>query len=158
LKKISIIFIALLIAGGIYLYKSNQPTKVANPLPMPSTGEITVEQAAPLFYESLPEDYAIVDVRTVEEFQKENTAGTINIPVAIFEDSDTPCEEVISRLPKDKKIIFICPFGPRSKEMYGYLTDSKEDLGCGLDNEGLYHLWARVKYKEDRLVVQARKK
>jgi rhodanese-related sulfurtransferase len=157
MKKLIIILLAVVIAAiGIYLYMSNQPTKVANPLPMPETGEITVEHAAPLFADGLPQDYVIVDVRTVEEYEAKHTLGTINVPVAIFEDADEPCKEVIAQLPKGKKIIFVCPFGPRSKDMYGYLTDSEEDLGCGYPKEGLYHLWANIKYKADHIVVRAK--
>jgi len=158
MKKLLLLVVALvLIVGAGYVYKSGMPTKIENPLPMPTTGEVRVENVAPLFYDGLPADYAIVDVRTKEEYAKESTEGTINIPVAIFEDSDEPCKEIISQLPKDKKIIFICPFGPRSKDMYQNLTDPVEDMGCGLEKEGLYHLWARVKYKKDRLVVQRAK-
>jgi rhodanese-related sulfurtransferase len=157
MKKIILILLAVIILGvGGYLYMSNQPTKVANPLPMPETGQITVENAAPLFADGLPEDYAIVDVRTVEEYEAKHTPGTINIPVAIFEDADEPCKEVIAKLPKDKKIIFVCPFGPRSKDMYGYLTDPVEDLGCGMPKAGLYHLWANIKYKNDRIIVKSK--
>jgi rhodanese-related sulfurtransferase len=157
MKKIILIIalVAVFGAGG-YFYQSNQPTKVANPLPMPETGEITVEHAAPLFANGLPKDYAVVDVRTVEEYASKNTPRTINIPVAIFEDADDPCAEVAARLPKDKKIIFVCPYGPRSKEMYGYMTESVEDLGCGQPAEGLYHLWANIKYKNDRIIVKGK--
>lgn len=157
MKKIIIVLVVvvLLCAGG-YFYMANQPTKVANPLPMPETGEITVQNAAPLFANGLPADYAVVDVRTKEEYSAQHTRGTINIPVAIFEDAEDPCAEVEKLLPKDKKIIFVCPFGPRSKDMYGNLTDSKEDLGCGLPKEGLYHLWANVKFKDDRIIVKGK--
>ncbi|PLX67159.1 MAG: hypothetical protein C0603_10910 [Denitrovibrio sp.] len=158
MKKVIGIVVLLVIAGASwYVYTSGQPTRVSEPLAMPETGEVRVENVAPLFYDGLPSDYAIVDVRTKAEYEKEYTEGTINVPVAIFEDADEPCKEIISKLPTDKKIIFICPFGPRSKEMYGNLTDSEEDLGCGMKKEGVYHLWARVKYKKDRLVVQRQK-
>jgi len=157
MKKFILILLVIAIAAvAYYFYASNQPTKVANPLPMPEYGQITVEHAAPLFDGKLPEDYAVVDVRTVEEYAKVHTNGTINIPVAIFEDADEPCKEVIAQLPKDKKIIFVCPFGPRSKDMYGYLTDSVEDLGCGLPKAGLYHLWANIKYKDNYIVVKGK--
>jgi len=157
MKKIILILLLVVVIGtGGYFYMSNQPTKVANPLPMPSTGQITVEHAAPLFADALPKDYTIVDVRTVEEYEKKNTPGTINIPVAIFEDADDPCAEVMAKLPKDKKIIFVCPYGPRSKDMYGYMTDSVEDLGCGQPKDGLYHLWANIKYKQNKIVVRGK--
>jgi len=155
MKKIILILIAVVILGaGGYVYLSNQPTKIANPLPVPVAGEITVEHAAPLFAKGLPKGYTVVDVRTAEEFQDEHTEGTVNIPVAIFEDAADPCAEVISKLPKDKKIIFVCPYGPRSKDMYGYLTDPVEDMGCGMSPDGLYHLWANIKYKKDRIIVK----
>jgi rhodanese-related sulfurtransferase len=157
MKKI-ILILAVVVAAVVlvYFYISGQPTKIANPLPMPETGEITVEHAAPLFAGSLPADYAIVDVRTKEEYAKISTKGTINIPVAIFEDAEDPCAEIEALLPKDKKLIFVCPFGPRSKDMYANLTDPVEDMGCGLDKNGLYHLWANIKYKPDHIVVKAK--
>lgn len=123
---------------------------------MPSYGKITVEHAAPLFDGKLPENYTVADVRTVEEYADINTPGTINVPVAIFEDSDAPCEEIASKLPKGKKIIFVCPYGPRSQEMYENLTASVDDLGCGMEKDGLYHLWANIKYKPDHIVVKSK--
>jgi len=155
-KIISILFLVAIVAGGVYYYISNQPTKVANPLPMPEYGKITVEHAAPLFDGKLPEGYAIVDVRTVEEFDKKHTEGTINVPVAIFEDADDPCKEIALMLPKAEKIIFVCPYGPRSKEMYENLVAPVDDLGCGFPKEGLYHLWANIKYKKDHIIVQSK--
>lgn len=158
MKKIILILLVAVLAGaGVYYYVSNQPAKVANPLPMPEYGEITVEHAAPLFADGLPADYAVVDVRTEAEAAEVTTAGLINIPVALFEDADDPCAEVMAKLPKDKKIIFACPFGPRAKDMYLNLTDPVEDLGCGMDKAGMYHLQATLKYKKDHLVVQKSK-
>ncbi|ADD68980.1 hypothetical protein Dacet_2218 [Denitrovibrio acetiphilus DSM 12809] len=157
MKKVFLVFILVVILGASgYYYMSNQPTKVASPLPMPAFGEITVEHAAPLFADGLPSDYAIVDVRTAEEFEKIHTDKTINIPVAIFEDADEPCKDIMAKLPKDKKIIFVCPFGPRSKDMYQFLTDPVEDLGCGMAKEGLYHLWANIKYKKNHIVIKGK--
>lgn len=158
MKKIILLLLIIIIAGaGIYVYMQNQPTKVAHPKPMPEYGTITVDEAAPLFMNSLPKDYVVVDVRTKKEYENNHTEGTINIPVAIFETADHPCAQVESMLPKGKKIIFVCPFGPRSRDMYQNLTDPKADLGCGMDKKGLYHLWARVRFKKDHLVVQRRK-
>lgn len=141
------------IGGGAYFYVSNTPKKVANPLPMPESGKITVENVAPLFYEGLPADYFVVDVRTVQEYEKKHTDGMVNIPVALFEE-DGACEKIIPQLPEGKKIIFVCPFGPRAEEMFYDLTDPVEDGGCGLTPEGMFYLVAKVKYGKDGLIIR----
>ncbi|TCK59816.1 rhodanese-like domain-containing protein [Seleniivibrio woodruffii] len=156
-KKVTVIISALLVlvlaVFGIYAYIKNTPRSVKNPLPVPESGELTVEHAAPLFYDGLPADYVVVDVRTAEEYEKEHTEGTVNIPVALFEEAGA-CGRVMPLLPDTKKIIFVCPFGPRAEEMYYNLTDPKEDEGCGINAEGMYYLNAAVKFKPDRLVVR----
>ena len=158
MKRIVIIVAVVLLvcaacAGGYYYYVNNFGKKIANPLPMPVSGKVTVENVAPFFYNGLPDEYAFVDVRTVEEYSKIHTDGTINIPVALFEE-DGACEKVADMLPKDKKIIFSCPFGPRAEEMFFDLTDPVADGGCGMQPEGMYYLWANVKYKKNRLVIR----
>lgn len=108
---LGVIAVVCIIGGGAYVYIGSQPRKISDPLPMPESGKITIENAAPLFYDSLPADYFVVDVRTPEEYEKQHTANVVNIPVALFEE-DGACEKVISQLPENKKIIFVCPFGP----------------------------------------------
>lgn len=158
-EMMRILFTAMIFAAfaglGIYLHFDGQPTVVESPLPMPAYGEITVKHAAPLFYDGLPEGYAVVDVRTAEEFQTVHVVGTVNIPVNIFEESNNPCRDLVYELPKAKKIIFICNKGIRSADMYYNLTDPEEDLGCGIDKTGLYYLNANVQYNMDRLIIKA---
>lgn len=150
---LGVLVLAAAIGGGVFYYKINSPRQIAEPIPMPESGKVTVENVAPLFYDSLPEDYALVDVRTVAEYEAVHTDGTINIPVALFEEEGA-CEKIIPQLPKDKKIIFSCPFGPRAEEMFFDMTDPVEDGGCGLAPEGMYYLVANVKYKKNRLVIR----
>lgn len=150
---LAIIVAAGIIGGGVFWFRANSSLKVANPLPMPESGKVTVENVAPFFYDGLPAEYALVDVRTVEEYEKIHTDGTINIPVALFEE-DGACEKVASMLPKDKKIIFSCPFGPRAEDMFFNLTDPAEDGACGMSPEGMYYLVANVKYKKNKLVIR----
>ncbi len=145
--------LAALIGGGVFYYRINSPRTVANPVPMPQSGKVTVENVAPFFYDGLPDDYVLVDVRTVGEYEAVHTDGTLNIPVALFEEEGA-CEKVIPQLPKDKKIIFSCPFGPRAEEMFFNMTDPVEDGGCGLAPDGMYYLVANVKYKKNRLVIR----
>jgi len=152
---ITILMLGAFAAFGVYLYFDDQPTVVVEPLPMPEFGEITVEHTAPLFADGLPSDYAVVDVRSTEEFNTVHVSGTINIPISIFEDSENPCRAVVSELPKDKKIIFLCNMGIRSGDMYYNLTDPVEDLGCGIDKTGLYFLNAEVKFNLDKLIIKA---
>ena len=138
---------------GAVIYISGTPRKVAEPLPMPESGKITVQNAAPLFYDSLPADYYVVDVRTPKEYEQTHTEGVVNIPVALFEENGA-CETIVPRLPKGKKVIFVCPLGPRAEEMFYNLTDSKEDGGCGIEPDGLYYLTAKVKYGKKKLILR----
>lgn len=155
MKKIVFIILVLVLAGtGFFMYLQDKPTKVANPQPMPEYGEIKVEQAAPLFAEGLPEKYAIVDARSKSEYEKEHTEGTINVPEAIFANSINPCAEIMSKLPKNKDIIFVSDFGSVSDAMYRHLTNPEDKMGCGMQKYGLYNLMAKVKFKKDRLIVQ----
>jgi len=150
---VCVVFALCIAGGGAYFYISNSPRKVADPLPMPENGKVTVENAAPLFYEGLPDDYFVVDVRTPQEYEKKHTEGIVNIPVALFEE-DGACEKIIPQLPENEKIIFVCPFGPRAEEMFYNLTDPKKDGGCGISPDGMYYLIAKVKYGKDRLIVR----
>jgi len=151
----TVILLAAFAGFGVFLYFDDQPTIVEEPLPMPEYGEITVKHAAPLFSDGLPDGYAVVDVRSAEEYDNVHVVGTINIPISIFEESEQPCKAVVRELPKDKKIIFLCNMGVRSGDMYYNLVDPVEDLGCGIEKDGLYYLNAEVQYNLDKLIIKA---
>lgn len=153
MKKLIMLAVIILACGGYYYYWSNTSREIEHPLPMPVSGKVTLENVAPLFKHGLPKDYAVVDVRTDKEYNSGHTNGTIHLPVAMFDD-DGACDKVISKLPKDKKIIFMCPAGPRAEEMFYDLTDQVKDGGCGMKSDGMYFLYATVKFHKNKLVLK----
>jgi rhodanese-related sulfurtransferase len=72
-------------------------------------------------FEERPDNIVIVDVRGANEYANVHIKGAINIPVDDFYKKG--CDSVISRLPKDKNIIFVCSSGGRSGEMWYALKD-----------------------------------
>lgn len=153
MKKIIVLLIIVLACGGYYYYWSNTSREIEHPLPMPESGKVTLENVAPLFKHGLPKDYVVVDVRTDKEYKAGHTQGTLHFPVALFDDEGA-CEKVVPNLPKDKKIIFMCPAGPRAEEMFYDLTDPVKDDGCGMNPKGMYFLYAKVKFHKDKLVLK----
>lgn len=155
MKKLFVaILVILIIAMSIYLViKHKKEAEDAQVKPMPEFGKITIGNAAPLFKDGLPKDYAVIDVRTDEEYNKQHTEGTLHIPVALFE-ADGACAKVQAMLPKDKKMIFVCPSGPRAEEMYYDLTDPVKDGACGFEKKGKYFLIAHVTYGKNNLELK----
>lgn len=158
MKKIMIIAVLVLAvlglaAGGFFYYRANTSVTVNNPVLMPDTGQVGPENIVPVLKDGIPADYMVVDVRTPKEYNSGHTEGTVNIPVALFE-KDGACEDIIPLLDRKKKILFLCPFGPRAEEMYYDLTDATKDGGCGINPDGLYYAIAKVKFKKDGLVIR----
>lgn len=97
--------------------------------------------------DSRPDNIAIVDVRTPQEFQNGHIKGAINIPVNdIYKD----CNLVVSKLPKNKDIIFVCVSGNRSEEIYFGL---KEDCKYPEINR-LFFLDAHVDYTGGKFEIR----
>lgn len=97
--------------------------------------------------DSRPDNIVIIDVRTPAEFQNAHVKGAINIPVDdIYKKG---CDSIISRLPKDKNIIFMCATGARAGEMWFGLKDD-----CKYDMKNIYFLDAKVDYSSGNCVIK----
>ena len=153
IKKISVFIILIVVVGVVSAYVILSPDRVARATPMPAFGEVRVEHVAHLFYEGIPDGYIIIDARTEEEYAQWHTEGTVNFSRHIFEEDDA-CEKAREVFGKGEKIIIVCPYGPGAKEVYENLIDPVEAMGCGIDKEGIYRLWARVRFLKDRIIVK----
>jgi len=161
MKKIIIILCLILaIAGGAYVYMQSSKFSITfkNVSDVKfslfkTSGELNKADIVELVKNGMPNDVVFVDVRTVEEYENNHTEGTVNIPVALF-DEDGACETIKEKLPKGSKIIFNCYMGSRSEEMYFNLIDPVEDGACGFSKEGLYFLRADIKYKKDKIIFK----
>ena len=77
--------------------------------------------------ESERENIFLLDVREPDEFKQWNIEGSVNIPLGKLSE-----EESLNKIPKDKRIITICPHGNQSTigkyilERYGYKASSLE--------------------------------
>jgi rhodanese-related sulfurtransferase len=89
----------------------------------------------------------IIDVRTPAEFQNAHVKGAINIPVDDMYKKG--CDSVVSRLPKDKNIIFMCATGARAGEMWFGLKDD-----CKYDMKNIYFLDAKVDYSSGNCEIK----
>lgn len=84
-----------------------KPTEIIEAIPVKITdNEITIDELNSWLSES-PDDLCLIDVRETYEFEDYNIGG-INIP--LYE-----LKENIPSLPEDKKLIFCCQTGQRSK-------------------------------------------
>lgn len=85
----------------------NKPTVTVIPEPIPSENhEISIDELN-TWLQQIPDEIYLVDVREDYEFEDYNIGGT-NIP--LYE-----LKEHIGSLPHDKKLIFCCQTGQRSK-------------------------------------------
>lgn len=153
MKKLIFLAVVVVVSGIYYWEWSNTSGETEHPQPMPVSGKITIDNVAPLFKHGIPDGYVVVDVRTDKEYKAKHTDGMLHFPVALFDDEGA-CEKVVPNLPKDKKIIFTCPAGPRAEEMFYDLTDPVKDGGCGINPKGMYFLYAKVKYNRKGLVIK----
>lgn len=87
-----------------------------------------------------PANVQIIDVRTPFEFAAGHFEGAQHIYINdIYKEKG--CESVLSRIPKDKYVIFVCATGARAGEMYFGL---KED--CKADVSKMFYLNSNVGY------------
>lgn len=87
-----------------------------------------------------PANVQIIDVRTPFEFAAGHFEGAQHIYINdIYKDKG--CESVLSRIPKDKYVVFVCATGARAGEMWAGL---KED--CKADMSKMFYLNANVGY------------
>jgi len=88
-----------------------------------------------------PANVQIIDVRTPFEFAAGHFEGAQHIYINdIYKEKG--CESVLSRIPKDKFIIFVCATGARAGEMWSGL---KED--CKADVSKMYYLNSNIIYQ-----------
>ncbi|MCA1932956.1 MAG: rhodanese-like domain-containing protein [Calditerrivibrio sp.] len=87
-----------------------------------------------------PANVQIIDVRTPFEFAAGHFEGAQHIYINdIYKEKG--CESVLSRIPKDKYVVFVCATGSRAGEMYSGL---KED--CNADVSKMFYLNSNVGY------------
>lgn len=88
-----------------------------------------------------PANVQIIDVRTPFEYAAGHFEGAQHIYINdIYKEKG--CESVLSRIPKDKFVVFVCATGARAGEMWSGL---KED--CKADVSKMYYLNANVVYQ-----------
>lgn len=88
-----------------------------------------------------PANVQIIDVRTPFEYAAGHFEGAQHIYINdIYKEKG--CESVLSRIPKDKFVVFVCATGARAGEMWSGL---KED--CKADMSKMYYLNANVLYQ-----------
>lgn len=154
MKKVIIgILVIVCIAVGAAYLQFNQSAPLFTMADMPETGELNGGQINQVI-KTNPSDFVFYDVRTPEEYAKEHTNSVANTPVAMFETDENACEKIKSSIVAEKRIVFVCPFGPRAKEMYYNLVDSKEDGACGFEKKNLYFLTAKVKFNPEHLKIK----
>ena len=90
----------------------------------------------------VPTNYQLVDVRKPEQFKEGHIKGAINIP----QDAKTKTID-ISKLPKDKLVIFYCNTGMMSVDSYVGLDDNV--------NKNVLYLDANVECKGNKCSVEA---
>ena len=105
MKSYIIVLLSLLLLGGYGV-----PDEKAG------YRQITIEEAAVMMEQE--QNYIILDVRTVEEFDDKHIPDAINIP------NETIGSEEISELPdKNQLILVYCRSGNRSKQASAKLVD-----------------------------------
>lgn len=97
---------------------------------------------------SLPPDVQVVDTRAPEEYKFDHLEGSANIFVnELYENNG--CSSVISKLPKDKKIIFVCSTGGRSEDMYFTLMEQ-----CGYDMSNILYFDGKTKFVNGKIIIE----
>lgn len=91
----------------------------------------------------VPEYIQIVNVLPAKEFKKGNIKGSINI-----ETDKLSAKEIVSKLPKNKTIIFNCSAGARSIEAWMKL---KKD---GIDVSEIFYFDANINCKDNNCKIE----
>lgn len=119
-----LVWILLLILGGIFLYQRSQASLYSPEEEEPkimSYRSITMEEAKALFEEA--GEYVILDVRRPDEFASGHIPGAINIP------NETIGGSCPAELPDQGQLIYVyCRSGNRSKQASAKL------IGLGYTN------------------------
>lgn len=114
-----IVILVILVAIGIFLKNRNSSTednKVS--VKEPNIQYVSMNDIEKIMNEN--ENYIILDVRTIEEYNDGHIPGAICIP------NETIDENVVSKLPdKEQLILIYCRSGNRSKQA----TKKLKDLG-----------------------------
>ena len=107
-KVIYIVLIILIIVGGVILLLDKKDANF-NSKKESSIKYVSMDDIFKIMNEN--EDYIILDVRTVEEYNEGHIPNAICIP------NETISEDVINKLPnKDQLILIYCRSGNRSKQ------------------------------------------
>lgn len=124
--------------GGTVKKTDTQQTPSSAGAVKPGKDEGTVDKEFfKTIFEERPDNIVIVDVRGASDYANAHIKGAINIPVDDFYKKG--CDSVISRLPKDKNIIFVCSSGGRSGEMWFALKDD-----CKYNMKNIYFYDGRI--------------
>lgn len=114
--------------------ETGKPATAVTYIPKPKPGEFPVEQFVKMI-EAIPADALILDVRNKEELQDGAIKGSVNIPA-------DEIEQRYAEIPRDKRVIAICPTGTRAEMVYHTLK------GKGFTN--VFFLNAKVDYDDGK--------
>ncbi|MGC8925245.1 MAG: rhodanese-like domain-containing protein [Calditerrivibrio sp.] len=145
------IFVSSLFFAGCAAEKAQQASQVVKPEVKQyvvdqikqgkEEGEIDKQFFVNEIQAKKPSNVQIIDVRTPFEFAAGHFEGAQHIYINdIYKEKG--CESVLSRIPKDKFVVFVCATGARAGEMWSGL---KED--CKADVSKMYYLNANVVYQ-----------
>lgn len=102
-KIIYVILIIVILVGGIVMVINNKEKN------KPNVQYVSMDEAKTIMKEN--ENYIILDVRTIEEYNEGHIPNAICIP------NETIDESIIEQLPdKDQLILIYCRSGNRSKQ------------------------------------------
>ena len=114
-KVIYIVLIILIIVGGVILLLDKKDANI-NSKKESSIKYVSMYDIVGIMNEN--EDYIILDVRTIDEYNDGHIPNAICIP------NETIGEEVINKLPnKDQLILIYCRSGNRSKQAANKLQE-----------------------------------
>jgi adenylyltransferase/sulfurtransferase len=79
-------------------------------------------------------EFLLIDVRSPDEYKYANLEGEL-IPM-----QEIP--ENISKIPKDRPVVFHCHHGSRSKKVISWLQEQADDFDKLYNLEGGIHAWS----------------
>lgn len=79
-------------------------------------------------------DFLLIDVRNPDEYKYANINGLL-IPMPEISDN-------LSKIPKDKPVVFHCHHGSRSKKVIAWLQEQNPDFNDLYNLEGGIHAWS----------------
>jgi hydroxyacylglutathione hydrolase len=98
---------------------------------------------------NIPQNVAILDLRSPEEFAGGHVEGAINLPAEIMY-NEGGCQKTIAQLPKDKFVIFHCMGGSKSGGVYFELKEKCTYPGI----DKMFYLGAEISFKDGKVLIE----